>query len=87
MYIPTATLLSLVHVTFSSVYTVYSMYICTELLYTDVHFVCGSLLVLGMDHYGVNAWKEIQQNILPTKTLKQVSSQDQYVHSHNHVLV
>ena len=43
-----------------------------------LHF---SLLVLGMDHYGLNAWEKIQQNILPTKTLKQVGS-----HNINYVL-
>jgi hypothetical protein len=30
------------------------------------------LLVLGMEHYGSNAWQEIQTNVLPTKTLKQL---------------
>ena len=31
-----------------------------------------SLLVLGMNHYGLSSWKLIQENILPTKSIKQV---------------
>lgn len=31
------------------------------------------LLALGMDHYGVSAWKLIQQNLLPIKAPRQVS--------------
>ena len=46
-------------------------------LYVIFHFVF-SLLVLGMEHYGSSAWQEIQKNLLPTKTIKQVGSQDNY---------
>eukprot|EP00731_Ephydatia_muelleri_P016194 Em0009g618a len=30
------------------------------------------LLVLGMDRFGPSAWKQIQENLLPTKTIKQL---------------
>lgn len=43
------------------------------LLYCEcIMIMTFSLLVLGMDHYGPLAWKDIQENVLPTKTTKQV---------------
>ena len=50
--------------------------ICSQLMYAVAYGECCllcSLLVLGMEHYGSNEWQEIQRNVLPTKTLKQVS--------------
>ncbi len=42
----------------------------------QLHVLSRSLLVLGMDHYGPLAWKHIQENLLPTKSVKQVSTTD-----------
>lgn len=48
-------------------------------LFTKIHCIVSSLLVLGMDHYGPSAWSLIQENLLPTKTVKQVTPTYMYI--------